>query len=201
MLATASAIGMPGILMVPLKNEFGWDTSAISGALALRLLIFGLMGPFGAAALMQRATACAPVVWLGARHDRVRAGARHPDDGAVAALAAPGACMLGLSTGVTANVLGATVANRWFTERRGLVVGLLERQQRHRPIAVPAGGGLVVDHMGWRLAMVLAAGAVPGLPDAGGAGACAIIRASLNWRRMARSLSFRSPRGGPAATR
>jgi MFS family permease len=49
MVATAAAMGMPGLLMDPLKAEFGWDTSAISGALALRLLIFGLMGPFGAA--------------------------------------------------------------------------------------------------------------------------------------------------------
>src|SRR6478672_4906989 len=30
----------------------------------------------------------------------------------------------GLATGLVASVLGATVANRWFQERRGFVVGL-----------------------------------------------------------------------------
>ena len=46
MLATAAAVGAPGVLLLPLQREFGWSTAAISSALALRLLLFGLMGPF-----------------------------------------------------------------------------------------------------------------------------------------------------------
>src|ERR1700728_788509 len=53
MLATSAALRLPGVLLLPLKNEFGCDLGAISGALALRLLLFGLVAPF-AAALMQR---------------------------------------------------------------------------------------------------------------------------------------------------
>ena len=53
MLATAGAVGAPGVLILPLQREFGWDTAEISTALAIRLLLFGLMGPF-AAALMNR---------------------------------------------------------------------------------------------------------------------------------------------------
>src|SRR5271156_1438239 len=53
MLATAAAMGMPGVLLLPLKGEFGWDLGAISGALALRLALFGMVAPF-AAALMLR---------------------------------------------------------------------------------------------------------------------------------------------------
>ena len=49
MLVTAGAMGAPGVLIVPLQREFGWSTAAISGALALRLLLFGLMAPFSAA--------------------------------------------------------------------------------------------------------------------------------------------------------
>ena len=33
--------------------------------------------------------------------------------------------VVGFGTGLTALVLGATVATRWFTARRGLVVGML----------------------------------------------------------------------------
>src|SRR6478609_5817977 len=53
MLVTAAAMGAPGVLIVPLEKEFGWTTSEISAALALRLVLFGLLGPF-AAAFMNR---------------------------------------------------------------------------------------------------------------------------------------------------
>src|SRR5437764_15233418 len=52
-LTTAGAVGIPGALILPLGREFGWDTAQISSALALRLLLFGLMAPF-AAALIER---------------------------------------------------------------------------------------------------------------------------------------------------
>ena len=43
----------PGILIVPLQNEFGWNRAVISFAVFINLLLFGLTGPF-AAALMNR---------------------------------------------------------------------------------------------------------------------------------------------------
>jgi cyanate permease len=52
-LASAGAMGILGALLLPLQREYAWETGAISGALALRLLLFGLMAPF-AAALLQR---------------------------------------------------------------------------------------------------------------------------------------------------
>src|ERR1700743_66023 len=51
MLVTAGALGAPGVLMVPLEREFGWSASEISAALALRLVLFGLLAPFAAAFL------------------------------------------------------------------------------------------------------------------------------------------------------
>src|SRR5271165_1148426 len=53
MLVTAGAMGLPGALILPLGKEFGWNAAQISSALALRLVLFGLMGPF-AAALIER---------------------------------------------------------------------------------------------------------------------------------------------------
>jgi len=43
MLVTAGAVGAPGVFILPLQREFGWQTSDISSALAVRLLLFGLM--------------------------------------------------------------------------------------------------------------------------------------------------------------
>jgi len=43
MLVTAGAVGAPGAFILPLQREFGWQTSDISSALAVRLLLFGLL--------------------------------------------------------------------------------------------------------------------------------------------------------------
>src|SRR3984957_17170375 len=53
LLITAAAMGTPGVLIVPLEQEFGWSDAQISSALALRIMLFGLFGPF-AAAFMNR---------------------------------------------------------------------------------------------------------------------------------------------------
>ena len=42
-------MGISGALIIPLTKEFGWSTEQISVALALRIVLFGLMAPFTAA--------------------------------------------------------------------------------------------------------------------------------------------------------
>ncbi len=42
-------MGMVGVLMPPLKTEFGWDIGAVSAALALRVLLYGMVAEFFAA--------------------------------------------------------------------------------------------------------------------------------------------------------
>lgn len=51
MMVGASAVGAPGVLIGPLQDEFGWDVAEISAAFAIRLLLFGAVGPFAAAFL------------------------------------------------------------------------------------------------------------------------------------------------------
>ena len=53
MLVTAGIRATPGVLMVPLEGEFGWDRTVISAAVAINIALFGLLGPF-AASLMDR---------------------------------------------------------------------------------------------------------------------------------------------------
>ena len=53
-LSSAGALGILGALLLPLQRDFGWDTGAISGALALRLLLFGMIAPFAAALVARR---------------------------------------------------------------------------------------------------------------------------------------------------
>ena len=122
MLATAGALSAPGVMIVPLQREFGWDTADISSALAVRLALFGLMAPF-AAALLNR-FGIRPVV---------TAALLLIVTGITASFAMSQTWQLlllwgvlcGVGSGMIALVLGATVATRWFSHRRGLVVGLL----------------------------------------------------------------------------
>src|ERR1700760_95942 len=53
LLLAAGFRATPGVLMVPLQDEFGWSRATISGAVSINLVLYGLAGPF-AAALTQR---------------------------------------------------------------------------------------------------------------------------------------------------
>src|SRR3954469_5998628 len=53
LLITAGIRATPGVLMVPLEAEFGWNRAVISAAVAINIALFGLIGPF-AASVMDR---------------------------------------------------------------------------------------------------------------------------------------------------
>src|SRR5229473_2818406 len=121
-LISAGTVGAPGVFIVPLQHEFGWTTAEISSALSIRFILFGLMAPF-AAALLNR---------YGLRN-MVLSALLIVASALVTSLAMTKLWQLmllwgvvvGIGTGMTALVLGATVAARWFSARRGLVVGIL----------------------------------------------------------------------------
>lgn len=151
MLSTAAAMGMPGVLLLPLKGEFGWDLGAISGALALRLALFGMVAPFAAALMLRygmRLVVSTALVFI------VLGLALATQMTEIWQLWLTWGLMLGLSTGVTANVLGATVANRWFTKRRGLVVGMLSASSATGQLLFLPVAAWLSDHIGWRQAMM-----------------------------------------------
>jgi MFS family permease len=155
MLVTAGAVGAPGVLIVPLQREFGWDTAEISTALAIRLVLFGLMGPF-AAALMNR---------YGIRQVTVTALVLI-SIGLLSSLAMDKVWQLilfwggivGLGTGLTALVLGATVATRWFSERRGLVIGLLTASSATGQLVFLPLLASLTEQFGWRAALTFIVG-------------------------------------------
>src|ERR1700733_5830907 len=125
MLVTAGAMGAPGVLIVPLEREFGWDNAQISSALALRLLLFGLFGPFAAAFMnrfgLRRVVICAAILIAGGPLASLAMTQRREH----LVLRGGVVGVVGVGSGLTAIVPASTVATRWFTARRGLVVGLL----------------------------------------------------------------------------
>ncbi len=163
MLTTAGAMGLPGALILPLHAEYGWSTATISSALALRIMLFGLMAPFSAALLSRfglRAIITTAVVLISAGLLLATAMT------AFWQLLLLWGVVVGLGTGMTAMVLGATVANRWFVKNRGLVLGLLTASGATGQLVFLPLATVLVQHVGWRAAVVptvLACAAVAGL--------------------------------------
>jgi sugar phosphate permease len=155
LLASAGIRSTPGILIIPLEKEFGWTRATVSLAVSINLLLYGLFGPFSAA-LMDR---------IGARRvmlsalTLVAAGV-----GLTTLMRAAWQLVLlwgvvvGLGTGTMALVLGAYIANRWFAERRGIVMGLLTASTATGQLLfLPFLASLVVAS-GWRSAVLAVAG-------------------------------------------
>jgi sugar phosphate permease len=154
-LISAGAAGAPGVFILPLQKEFGWSTAEISTALSIRLILFGLVAPFAAALLNRfglRAVACTAlsIVTLS-----LLASLGMTE---VWQLIALWGVVIGFGTGMTALVLGATVAARWFNARRGLVVGILTASTATgQLIFLPILANLT-EHYGWRVALAMMCG-------------------------------------------
>ncbi|SNT60587.1 Major Facilitator Superfamily protein [Tardiphaga sp. OK246] len=151
-LVSAAAVGAPGVFIVPLQKEFGWSTAEISSAMSIRFVLFGLMAPF-AAALMNRyglrnvtliallVVAASLILSLGMTQ--------------VWQLMALWGVAVGIGTGMTALVLGATVAARWFSARRGLVVGILTASAATGQLIFLPILASITEHSNWRWALAL----------------------------------------------
>jgi len=152
MLTTAGVMGAAGVLIQPLEQEFGWTTEQISVALAVRLVLYGLLGPFAAVFMNQ---------W-GIR--KVASFAMFMIMSGIFAsffmtqlwqLIALWGVVIGVGTGMTALVLGATVATRWFDARRGLVVGLMTASNATGSLIFLPMLAAVTETVGWRIALTV----------------------------------------------
>lgn len=145
----------PGVLILPLEREFGWTDAQISSAVAINILLYGLMGPF-AVAVMERF------------------GLRRTITGALLLLSVGVSLtyfmnsvwqlrlfwgvVVGSGTGMVAMVLGATVAERWFQKHRGLVLGLLTASSATGQLIFLPLLASLSEHFGWRAVSLTVAG-------------------------------------------
>jgi sugar phosphate permease len=152
LLVSAGVRSAPSVLIHPLETELGWQRDGISFFISIGLLIFGASAPVGG--------------WLISTFGPRRL--------IIFGLVVGGACSIisasmtdlwqfgllwgvlsGIGTGVTAGALGVTIANRWFTKRRGLILGLFG--------AATSAGQMIfyrtliplVERIGWRGSVVI----------------------------------------------
>jgi sugar phosphate permease len=162
LIVSAGIRSTPGGLILPLERDFGWNRATLSLAVSINLVFYGLLGPFGAM-LMNK--------W----------GARRIMVGALLLLAAGTGLtvtmrtswqfallwgvLVGIGSGSAAPVLGAWVSNRWFAERRGLVLGVLTASTATGQLLFLPVLAHLVTRDGWRSAsLVIAAAALVAVP-------------------------------------
>jgi predicted MFS family arabinose efflux permease len=147
LLAAVAVRATPSVLIVPLEQSLGWSRGIVSLAISINIMLYGLMGPF-AAALMQQ---------IGIRRTVLLALTLLTVSVAASTLmTAPWQMVLtwgfavGLGTGVTALVLGATVVNRWFNKQQGLVMGIITASTATGQLVFLPFLASVAESDGWR---------------------------------------------------
>ncbi len=154
LLISAGVRATPGVLILPIERSFGWPRSTISLAAAVGIFLYGLAGPF-AAAVMQRfgirrtvMTALALIALANATSSMMKAPWQ---------LLLFWGVLSGIGTGCVAQVLGATIVNRWFVTHRGFVMGLMTASAATGTLLFLPALAAIATHVGWRAVVVTVA--------------------------------------------
>ncbi|MGO1439732.1 MAG: MFS transporter [Brevibacterium yomogidense] len=153
--AAAGFRGAPGALMVPLHEDFGWSMSIMSIAVSINLVLYGLVAPF-AAALMDRfglrrvISSALVLIAVGAGGSVAMTASWH--------LLIFWGLLIGAGTGAMALVFAATIAERWFVKRRGLVMGALTAGAATGQLVILPPVAALAETIGWRPASLVIAG-------------------------------------------
>src|SRR5262245_19790312 len=156
LLSAAAVRATPGVLFLPLEQEFGWSRSTVSLAVSVNILLYGLVGPF-AGALMQQ---------LGVRRTTMIALSLLAAGVSLATLVSQPwqlvllwGVVVGTGSGMAALVLGATIVNRWFVARRGLAMGILTASTATGQLIFLPLLAALIQKQGWRPGILVVAAA------------------------------------------
>jgi MFS family permease len=157
MLAGVGVRAAPGVMIVPLQRAFGWDVATISGAVSLNIILLGATGPFmtgliDVIGLKRTILSCMAIMMAGTFLSIFMTSPWQ--------LFVTWGLMVGIGSGAGAVGIAAAVANRWFTRRTGLAMGLLT--------AANAAGQLIflpliawlASRYGWQAVAIAVTGAV-----------------------------------------
>ncbi len=147
LLVGAGVRATPGVLIVPLQREFGWSTATISAPIALNIFLYGMLGPFAVALIERFGLRLSVSLALLALAIGVALTTLMTTPWQMTLL---WGVVVGSGSGMISTVLGATIAGRWFSRRRGLVLGLLTASSATgQLIFLPFLASLAVN-FGWR---------------------------------------------------
>lgn len=149
LLVAAALNSSSGALIPTIIKQTDWSRNSVSLAAGIGILFFGLTGPFAAAiqnTIGMRATLAIGLV-LAAFGMGLSGLAQEPWQFILAR-----GVLVGIGTGMTSLSLAAAVVNRWFTTRRGLVMGLLTASNATGQLIFLPAIASIGEGSGWRTA-------------------------------------------------
>lgn len=154
LIGAAAFASLPGLLIDPLHTEFGWSRGMVGLAVSVNLALYGITAPFAAALMdrfgIRRVVACALLtIALGAALTVFMTQ--------VWQLILCWGVLVGLGSGSMALAFAATVTNRWFVARRGLVTGILTAAGASGQLVFLPLLSWITENHGWRPAAVIVA--------------------------------------------
>ena len=160
---SSSAASTPAVLMLPIIKAFGWSITDISAIIGALFIIVAVAAPFGTAFMLHLGltkivvTSCASLIaGLGLTAFAFEKWHLFFSMGT----------LLGLASGILGLGFAATVATRWFVEKRGLVLGILAASWAAGQIMLVPFIAWIVSNFDWQY------GVIPGVT---GAGVCLLL--------------------------
>ncbi|HKH91088.1 MAG TPA: MFS transporter [Gemmatimonadaceae bacterium] len=160
LLVSAGVRAVPAVLMLPLEAEFGWLRTTTSAALSVNILLYGLTGPFAGSLMARVGVRRVVLVALALLASGVAVAPLIRERWQLVALWGLG---IGIGTGLIAVVLAATVVNRWFVARRGMVLGILTASGSTGQLVFLPMLARATERYGWRTAVLVVAAIVAAL--------------------------------------
>jgi sugar phosphate permease len=148
---STSALGVPGVLILPMSQDLSMTIGELSAPQGLRFVLFGLVAPFAGGLFLR----------FGPRRMVAMSGWLLILGLVLTATATSSfqlwvglGVILGIAPGLTALQLTAVVSSRWFTARRGLVVGLLGGATATGVLVFMPLAAWIAEQWGWRVALL-----------------------------------------------
>ena len=160
---SSSAASTPAVLMLPFIKAFGWSITDISAIIEALFIIVAVAAAFGTAFMLRLGltkivvTSCASLI-LGLGLTAFAFEKWH--------LFFSMGTLLGLASGILGLGFAATVATRWFAEKRGRVIGTLAASWAAGQIMLVPFIAWIVSNFDWQY------GVIPGVT---GAGVCLLL--------------------------
>jgi MFS family permease len=147
----AGAMSIPGILLKPISDDLGWSIAELSGPLGLRMTLFGLVAPFAGGLILlygpRKVLMGSAILLIAGLLVAITMTARWQ------LWIALGIAM-GVAPGMTAIVMATTISTRWFTARRGFVLGILGAGNATGQLIFLMPAAWLAQTYGWRMALL-----------------------------------------------
>ena len=160
---SSSAMSTPAILMLPIIETFGWSITEVSAIIGALFIIVAVAAPFGTAFMLRLGLTKIVVISCGLLISGLSLTTFAFEKWH---LFFSIGTLLGLASGILGLGFAATVATRWFVEKRGLVMGILAASWAAGQILLVPFIAWIVSEFNWQY------GVVPGV---GGAVVCLIL--------------------------